>query len=151
MNTQFGGCDCAAGKVVCDCVNHKLVAEVNAEYETLAVRDDYDEADDISDVGPQAHSVAVYRRHRWHRVGNPSLGGVMSLIDRLRGGVYGLNRIALCAEAADKIERLTAENEALRADAERYRWLKHNPQWLGWEHDFRPDEVEREIDAAMEA
>ena len=39
----------------------------------------------------------------------------------------------------------------LQADAERYRWLKRNPQWLGWEHDFRPDEVEREIDAAMAA
>lgn len=38
---------------------------------------------------------------------------------------------------------------ALRKDAERYRWLKRNPTWLGWEHDFRPDEVEREIDAAM--
>jgi len=39
--------------------------------------------------------------------------------------------------------------EALRKDAERYRWLRDRPQWLGWEHDFRPDEVEREIDAAM--
>jgi hypothetical protein len=28
------------------------------------------------------------------------------------------------AVAADEIERLTAENEALRADAERYRWLR---------------------------
>ena len=34
-------------------------------------------------------------------------------------------------------------------DAERYRWLRKNPQWLGWEHDFRPDEVDRELDAAM--
>ena len=46
---------------------------------------------------------------------------------------------------------MTAMDEiaALRKDAERYRWLKRNPTWLGWEHDFRPDEVEREIDAAM--
>ena len=29
-----------------------------------------------------------------------------SLIQRLRGGVYGVNRIALCHEAADAIERL---------------------------------------------
>jgi hypothetical protein len=36
-------------------------------------------------------------------------------------------------------------------DAERYRWLKTQPEWLGWEHDFRPDEIEREIDAAMAA
>ena len=37
----------------------------------------------------------------------------------------------------------------LRKDAERYRWLRNNPQWLGWEHYFRPDEVDREVDAAM--
>ena len=42
-----------------------------------------------------------------------------------------------------------AEIERLKPDAARYRWLKKNPQWLGWEHDFRPDEVEREIDVAM--
>ena len=44
---------------------------------------------------------------------------------------------------------LRTEVEALRKDAARYRWLRKNPQWLGWEHDFREDEVEREIDAAM--
>ena len=44
-------------------------------------------------------------------------------------------------------ERLTGDE--YKKDAERYRWLRNNPQWLGWDHDFRPDEVEREIDAAM--
>lgn len=47
-------------------------------------------------------------------------------------------------------EKLTAERDALRADAERYRWLKQRPDWLGWDHDFDPDEVEREIDAARQ-
>ena len=47
------------------------------------------------------------------------------------------------------IEAQVAEIERLKADAERYQWLKKHPSWLGWEHDFRPDEVEREIDAAM--
>jgi hypothetical protein len=46
-------------------------------------------------------------------------------------------------------EDAQAEIAALRKDAERYRWLKRNPQWLGWDSDFRPDEVEREIDTAM--
>jgi len=46
-------------------------------------------------------------------------------------------------------EASQAAHAAERKDAERYRWLRSNPQWLGWEHDFRPDEVEREIDAAM--
>jgi len=50
--------------------------------------------------------------------------------------------------AADRAQQ-AAEIERLRKDAARYQWLKKHPQWLGWEHDFRPDEVEREIDAAM--
>ena len=121
-----------------------------------------------------------------------------NLVERLRarrmlansGGVIGYGRSNArlawitnepdqdCAEAADEIERLQAENtglmlalenslgrviyeappgmmmvdgdDRLRKDAERYRWLKRNPQWLGWDSDFRPDEVEREIDTAME-
>ena len=52
---------------------------------------------------------------------------------------------------AESVRQLRAERDALRADAERYRWLRNNPQWLGWEHDFRPDEVDREIDAAIDA
>ena len=49
----------------------------------------------------------------------------------------------------DERDRLAAEVEALRADAVRYRWLRKEPQWLGWEHDIRPDEIDREVDAAM--
>jgi hypothetical protein len=45
----------------------------------------------------------------------------------------------------------TDDAAPFRKDAERYRWLKTQPTWLGWGHDFRPDEVEREIDAAMQA
>ena len=47
------------------------------------------------------------------------------------------------------IDALEQEVAALRKDATRYRWLRSNPQWLGWDHDFMPEEVEREIDAAM--
>jgi hypothetical protein len=32
-------------------------------------------------------------------------------------------------EAADALERLTAENAALRKDAERYRWLRNKSVW----------------------
>lgn len=53
------------------------------------------------------------------------------------------------AKIAGELMNMTAERDALRSDAERYRWLKTNPQWMGWEQDFRPDEVERAIDAAM--
>lgn len=44
-----------------------------------------------------------------------------------------------------------AEIERLSKDAGRYRWLRSNPHWLGWDRDFRPDEVEREVYKAMEA
>ena len=47
-----------------------------------------------------------------------------ALVERLRGGVFGLNRIALCQEAATTITRLTAERDAALRDAERYRWLR---------------------------
>lgn len=70
--------------------------------------------------------------------------GPANLVRRLEHGYpeqYGYN--------AETVVRLEAENERLRKDAARYQWLKKHPQWLGWEHDFRPDEVEREIDAAM--
>lgn len=53
------------------------------------------------------------------------------------------------ADAWALIDQYKAALPALQRDAERYRWLKTQPTWLGWDHDFRPDEVEREIDAAM--
>ncbi len=63
-------------------------------------------------------------------------------------------RSASCDDVARRVDEcisLRAERDALLADAERYRWLRNNPQWLGWKHDFRPDEVDREIDAAIDA
>jgi hypothetical protein len=48
----------------------------------------------------------------------------MTLIERLRGGVYGLNRIELCHEAADTIEAQAAEIERLRDALSVYGW--HN-------------------------
>ena len=70
------------------------------------------------------------------------MGTPDALIDRLQGGVYGLNRIALCEEAAAElrrqhaeIERLTGINSALCSktnaltiqsarDAEEIEWLR---------------------------
>ena len=48
-----------------------------------------------------------------------------ALVERLRGGVFGLNRIALCQEAATTITRLTAERDAALRDAERLRVALH--------------------------
>lgn len=60
-------------------------------------------------------------------------------------------RFALGDDGKRMQDDLLAFCVEMRKDAERYRWMKRNPAWLGWEHDFRPDEVEREIDAAMAA
>ena len=48
----------------------------------------------------------------------------LRIVERLRTGVYGLNRIALCQKAADAIERLTAERDALKLTVERLQ--QHN-------------------------
>jgi hypothetical protein len=48
-----------------------------------------------------------------------------------------------------RIAAMESEIEHLRKDAERYRWLRNNAQWLGWDQDFQPDEVDRAIDREM--
>lgn len=63
----------------------------------------------------------------------------------------------LCQEAADEITRLRAEAEALRKDAERYRWLKERnvttvlliaySERAACEHDDPDTAVDAAIDA----
>lgn len=73
--------------------------------------------------------------------------------DRGPGG-YGLEDYgpawrelnALCAPA--NLTALLDALDALRVDAERYRWLRERPTYLGWDADYRADEVDAEIDAA---
>ncbi len=36
-----------------------------------------------------------------------------------------------------------------RKDAERYRFLRNHPEWIGLEHDFRADEIDRQVDDQM--
>ena len=42
-----------------------------------------------------------------------------------------------------------AISESVQKDSARFRWIRNNPQWIGYDSDFRPDEVEKQIDAAM--
>jgi hypothetical protein len=51
----------------------------------------------------------------------------------------------------DRVKRIKAEVEALRKDAERYRWLREMPQFFGWDADYRPDEIDEQVDAALAA
>jgi hypothetical protein len=74
------------------------------------------------------------------------------LIDRLRvHPVFGLRPPVhgkLRNEAADALERLTAENAALRKDAERYRWLRDR----AWPFEFNgntPEDADAAIDKSM--
>ena len=52
--------------------------------------------------------------------------------------------------AVGKIERLRTENERLREDAARYRWLRDReiPEWLDLWHQ-NPDRIDAAIDDAM--
>ena len=45
-----------------------------------------------------------------------------------------------------RIAALKAERDALRQDAQRYRWLRQNPWWLGWEHDMQAEKIDAALD-----
>ena len=38
--------------------------------------------------------------------------------------------------------------EQLKEDAERYRWLRQHPIFLGWDEDYSDSGIDREVDAA---
>ena len=45
---------------------------------------------------------------------------------------------------------VVAELAAVRRDAERYRWLRTQPVFFGWEHDYPPTKIDAEVDYAIE-
>lgn len=45
------------------------------------------------------------------------------------------------------VAALADEARANKADAERYRWLRNNPQWVGYDADYRPDQIDMAIAA----
>ena len=44
--------------------------------------------------------------------------------------------------------RLHSLCEQLKEDAERYRWLRQHPIFLGWDEDYSDSGIDREVDAA---
>jgi hypothetical protein len=51
------------------------------------------------------------------------------------------NRCCVCNSA------LTPEQVAQYA--KRYAWMRDNPQWVGYDADYRPDQIDMAIDHAM--
>ena len=59
---------------------------------------------------------------------------------------------ALATSATDTKESraaLEAEIDRVCKDAEKYAWLKARPQWLGWDEDFSPDDIDAIVTRAM--
>lgn len=55
---------------------------------------------------------------------------------------------ATVERAFDKLTAAQAEIAALRGDAERWRYARTHPEFLGWDTDYLPDAVDAAIDSA---
>ena len=62
--------------------------------------------------------------------------------------LYTADQLRTCIKkaAAEAREQMREECERLRADAERYRLIRQHPTFMGWDSDFRPDEIDAEVD-----
>ena len=58
-----------------------------------------------------------------------------------RWAIFARSLERLCLALRERLKR--AEK-----DAERYQWLRSNPNFMGWEPDFLPDQVDAALDAA---
>lgn len=61
--------------------------------------------------------------------------------------------IAAWTELCGKLERELAaavkRAEAAEADAKRYRWLRDNPTWIGFDSDYAAHLIDVSVDEAM--
>ena len=49
----------------------------------------------------------------------------------------------------EALQAVTAERDALKADAERYRFIHTRPEWLGWDEDFDHRDIDAIVDRSM--
>jgi hypothetical protein len=78
--------------------------------------------------------------------------GCVALADTPESAAYMRNmhpdyRSASCDDVARRVD----ECMSLRKDAERYRWIRRNPAWMGWTRDHQPEHVDAAVDQDMAA
>ena len=87
------------------------IEQLRAE-RAVGYREGYEAALAAQPVKPMTVYDALLRDGAAKRAAQPAAEPAADdLVKRLRGGVYGLNRIPLCEEAANALERLHAERE----------------------------------------
>ena len=59
--------------------------------------------------------------------------------------IFGTSQLS---HAQARLEAAESRLAAERKDAERYRWLRQHANFMGWEPDFLPEQVDSEVDAA---
>ncbi|SIO58288.1 hypothetical protein [Paraburkholderia phenazinium] len=73
---------------------------------------------------------------------------IKALVERLHAAAPLAANGHVLTEAADALETLTLENQRLRVDAERYRWLRDWNKTSGWSEAGIDRQIA--IDAALE-
>ena len=80
----------------------------------------------------------------------------MDIVEKLREHGHDPLGANWLLDAADEIERLRRSlmiekqwRKGASDDADRYRFLRSHPEWMGWKHDFRGDEIDRQVDEQM--
>jgi hypothetical protein len=75
--------------------------------------------------------------------------GLDALLSRCKLASSPIDDDMLKAEA--RIAALKAERDALAKDANRYRWIRQHPVWIGWDADYLPDHIDKATDNAIDA
>ena len=61
----------------------------------------------------------------------------------------GTGSIEAKDDEINELRAALAERDLLALDAARYRWLRVNPQWLGWDADYEAENIDLILDLAM--
>ena len=127
----------------------KIVSELNAEMvrEVKSNKAWRLECEQLrAEINEQARLLGISAEKELAlRTENERLKAELKSID----GALDDPRANLTLTTAEIIWEIKAELAEAKKDAERYRWLRNNPVWVGYDSDFRPDELDASIDRAM--